>query len=151
MPTPHPTSYVVYWFINFWFCSFLFYTNCAYFCKELYSTCTTSLRKKYSNEMSVTQIAKFKGTTWGHLGPVGPRWPHVGPMNLALRGVTSKQQPMPGAISRPNKTPEAISTQDTVLLVSEIPLLRYDHLIFTIEISIRVRWHLYIETSAIFR
>ena len=32
-----------------------------------------------------TQITKFMGPPWCHLGPVGPRWAHDGPMNLAIR------------------------------------------------------------------
>ena len=32
-----------------------------------------------------SQITKFMGPTWVHLGPVSRRWTHVGPMNLAIR------------------------------------------------------------------
>ena len=33
-----------------------------------------------------SQIAKFIGPTWAHLGPVGLDGPHVGPKSLAIRG-----------------------------------------------------------------
>ena len=42
------------------------------------------------SEYIKSQIAKFMGPTWAHVGLVGPRWALVGPINLAIRGASGE-------------------------------------------------------------